>query len=84
MLELFEEAKKRKIKIIMDFVPNHTSDQCEWFKKSVQSEEHYKDYYIWHNGKVGEFTDEGLPKPPNNWVNLTFSCSELMQKLTFF
>ncbi len=56
---LIEEAKKRNIKIILDFVLNHTSDQHEWFKKSQTSPE-YRDFYIWHQGQ----------KPPNNWISI--------------
>jgi alpha-glucosidase len=55
------EAKKRNIRVIMDFVPNHTSDQHPWFKESRSSRTNPKrDWYIWRDGKApGE--------PPNNW-----------------
>lgn len=45
----------------MDFVPNHSSDQHDWFKKSENREPGFEDYYVWKDGK-----DEG---PPNNWVS---------------
>lgn len=68
--KLFKEAADRNIKIILDFVPNHSSDQHEWFKASADPnhEEHkkYKDYYIWANGKNG--TGDSV-NPPNNWVS---------------
>jgi oligo-1,6-glucosidase len=60
MEALFREAAKRDIRIIMDMVINHTSDEHEWFKKSRASQEPWQDYYIWHPGKDG--------KPPNNWT----------------
>jgi alpha-glucosidase len=58
---LASEAKKRGIRVIMDFVPNHTSDQHPWFLESRSSRTNPKrDWYIWRNGK-------GAGKPPNNW-----------------
>lgn len=59
------KAKELDIKIIMDFVPNHSSDEHEWFKKSVDNDPEYRDYYVWHDGK---FDKEGRRVPPNNWV----------------
>jgi alpha-glucosidase len=58
---LVAEAKKRDIRVIMDYVINHTSDQNSWFKESRSSRTNPKrDWYIWHDGKApGE--------PPNNW-----------------
>jgi alpha-glucosidase len=58
---LMSEAKKKNIRVIMDLVPNHTSDQHPWFKESRSSRTNPKrDWYIWRNGKSpGE--------PPNNW-----------------
>ena len=57
------------IKIIMDYVPNHTSIQHPWFRLSREGGEHspYRDYYIWSKGKA---TIDGLKVPPNNWVRL--------------
>jgi alpha-glucosidase len=58
---LMSEAKKRNIRVIMDFVPNHTSDQHPWFKESRSSRTNPKrDWYIWRDGK-------GPGEPPNNW-----------------
>ena len=57
---LLKEAHDRKIKILMDLVVNHTSDEHAWFIESRKSiESPYRDYYIWKNGKQG--------KEPNNW-----------------
>jgi alpha-glucosidase len=65
---LASEAKKRNIRIIMDFVMNHTSDQHAWFKESRSSKDNPKrDWYIWRDGK-------GPGQPPNNWLS-TFGGS---------
>jgi glycosidase len=60
MERLFAEAGKRNIKIIMDLVINHTSDEHEWFQKSRDPASPYRDYYIWRPSKKN--------KPPNNWT----------------
>ncbi|HET7150486.1 MAG TPA: alpha-glucosidase [Candidatus Acidoferrum sp.] len=58
---LVAEAKQRNIRVIMDFVPNHTSDQHPWFKESRSSRTNPKrDWYIWRDGK-------GPGRPPNDW-----------------
>ena len=63
---LVTEAKSHNIRVIMDFVPNHTSDQHPWFKESRSSRTNPKrDWYIWHNPKG--FNADGTPIPPNNW-----------------
>lgn len=65
--ELVEGLHKRDMKIIMDLVINHSSDEHEWFRSSVSDPDSpYKDYYIWRDG------DENTP--PNNW-NSIFSGS---------
>ncbi|MEY2428862.1 MAG: alpha-glucosidase [Verrucomicrobiota bacterium] len=57
---LLKEAKKRNIRVILDFVVNHTSDQHKWFLDSRSSKtSKYRDWYIWRDGKNGG--------PPNNW-----------------
>ncbi|XP_026677799.1 maltase 2 [Diaphorina citri] len=60
------------MKLILDFVPNHTSDQHIWFQKSVAKVEPYTDYFIWKDGKVVN----GVRQPPNNWVSLCRSMSQ--------
>lgn len=67
--ELIRKAKRLNIKIVLDFVPNHTSDQCLWFKKSFSREKGYEDLYVWADGRIDESTGEWLP--PNNWVSKT-------------
>ena len=51
MEELIAEAKKRNIRIIMDLVLNHTSDEHRWFLEAKKSRENpYHDYYVWKDG----------------------------------
>lgn len=59
------------IKLVMDFVPNHSSDMHVWFNKSVNREGKYADYYVWKDAKGHD--DEGKPIPPNNWVHNHFA-----------
>ena len=57
---LLEEAHKRGMRLIMDLVVNHTSDEHEWFIQSKKDKTNpYRDYYIWKEGKGNQ--------PPNNW-----------------
>ena len=61
---LVREAHNREIKVMVDFVPNHTSDQHEWFQDSIGSVHSAKrDYYIWRDPAPGG-------GPPNNWLSL--------------
>ncbi len=58
--ELLNEMHKRNMKLMMDLVVNHTSDEHNWFIESRKSKDNpYRDYYIWRPGKEG--------KEPNNW-----------------
>lgn len=60
--ELLEKAHQRQIKIILDVVFNHTSDEHHWFKESQSAKENrYRDYYIWKEPKEGDV--------PNNWTS---------------
>ena len=55
MEELIEEAKKRNIRIVMDLVVNHTSDEHPWFIEARKNKENpYRDYYIWRDPVNGE------------------------------
>jgi oligo-1,6-glucosidase/glucan 1,6-alpha-glucosidase len=45
--ELVDKVHEKQMRIIMDLVINHTSDEHEWFKRSVLGDPKYKDYYIW-------------------------------------
>lgn len=71
--ELMAKAKQLGIKIILDFVPNHSSDQCEWFQKSIERDPLYDDFYIWRDGK--ENPEGGDPLPPNNWVSVFYGSA---------
>lgn len=54
MDELIQEADKREIKIIMDLVLNHSSDEHPWFLEAKKSRENpYHNYYVWRDGKEG-------------------------------
>ena len=57
---VLDGAHARDMKVIMDLVVNHTSDEHEWFQKSRQRIDPYTDYYIWRPGKPNG-------KLPNNW-----------------
>jgi oligo-1,6-glucosidase len=59
MDELIQKANVLGLKIVMDLVINHTSNQHFWFQKSRRREAPYEDYYIWRDGRG--------KRPPNNW-----------------
>lgn len=60
--ELISEMHQRGIKLVMDLVVNHSSDEHSWFLESRQSKKNpYRDYYIWRPGKNGH--------EPNNWAS---------------
>ncbi|XP_045480246.1 maltase 1-like [Harmonia axyridis] len=61
--ELIKKAHEIGIKIILDFVPNHTSNLHKWFQESENGNEEYKDYYVWADAK-----EDG--SPPNNWISV--------------
>ncbi|MEI6948780.1 alpha-amylase family glycosyl hydrolase [Paraflavisolibacter sp. H34] len=64
MDELLAELHRRGMKLIIDFVPNHTSDQHAWFRESRSSRDNPKrDWYIWKDPKPGG-------GPPNNWLSV--------------
>ena len=59
MERLISRAKRLGIKVIMDLVINHTSDEHEWFQKPLAGDPKYRDYYYFRDGKGRKF--------PNNW-----------------
>ncbi len=62
--ELLGEVHQRGMKLLLDLVPNHTSDQHPWFLESRSSKDNPKrDWYIWHDGK-----EDG--SVPNNWLSV--------------
>lgn len=62
---LFAEMHSRGMKLVMDLVVNHTSDQHKWFIESKRGKENnpYRDFYIWRPPKYVN----GERQPPNNW-----------------
>ena len=60
--ELLKGVKQREMKMILDLVVNHTSDEHVWFVESRKSKDNpYRDYYIWRPGKDGN--------EPNDWIS---------------
>lgn len=65
---LLSSAHQHDINVIVDLVPNHTSDEHPWFTTSRSSQDNEKaNWYIWRDGKPHEHDDSGKPLPPNNW-----------------
>lgn len=67
------EMKKRNLKLVTDFIPNHSSYKCEWFKKSIKRQGKYTDYYIWRDASNQEEVLRNStikPIPPNNWLSV--------------
>lgn len=61
--EMIDAFHSHDIKVIMDLVVNHTSDEHKWFEESRKSKDNpYRDYYIWRDG-----TGKDKKNPPNNW-----------------
>ncbi|MFR4286152.1 MAG: glycoside hydrolase family 13 protein [Enterococcus italicus] len=59
MEELIQEANKRDIKIVMDLVVNHTSDEHAWFVEAKKGKENpYRDYYVWRNPVNGDVPND--------------------------
>ncbi|KOB77337.1 Alpha amylase [Operophtera brumata] len=65
--QLLKKANELNIKIILDLVINHSSNESEWFLKSSTKDEFYSDWYIWENGHLDP---SGHRSPPNNWISL--------------
>ncbi|MBV9033249.1 MAG: alpha-glucosidase, partial [Acidobacteriaceae bacterium] len=62
--KLVSEARKRGIRVLVDFVVNHTSDQHPWFKESRSSRNNPKrDWYVWRSGG-------GPTQPPTHWTSI--------------
>ncbi|CAF0980695.1 unnamed protein product [Brachionus calyciflorus] len=63
--DLVEEVHKRNMYILLDFIPNHTSNLHKWFQESSKNNDPknpYRDYYVW-------YPSEDKINPPNNWVS---------------
>ncbi|KFB43815.1 AGAP006019-PA-like protein [Anopheles sinensis] len=71
--ELFAEARKLGLRIVLDFVPNHSSVDHEWFKQSELGVEPYRDYYVWHPGRM--VAGQTRPDVPNNWNSVFYGSA---------
>jgi glycosidase len=65
--EMYAAIKAAGLRLLMDLIPNHTSNEHEWFIKSVAGEDPYTDYYVWKPSKG--LDANGSQIPPNNWVS---------------
>uniref|UniRef100_A0AAQ4PUB8 Amino acid transporter heavy chain SLC3A1 n=1 Tax=Gasterosteus aculeatus aculeatus TaxID=481459 RepID=A0AAQ4PUB8_GASAC len=61
--KLLAEMHSKGLKLIVDLIPNHTSDRHRWFNLSRTGDPHYKDYYVWSDCN-------GSAPRPNNWVSV--------------
>ncbi|MDO4781447.1 MAG: alpha-amylase family glycosyl hydrolase [Candidatus Saccharibacteria bacterium] len=73
--QLLKTAHQHNIKVMIDLVPCHTSDQHPWFQQSRASTDNPKrDWYVWRDGKDGQ--------PPNNWRSLAGGSSWTLDEVT--
>ncbi|XP_049306804.1 maltase A2-like [Bactrocera dorsalis] len=70
---MLAKAHELGLKVILDFVQNHSSDECEWFQKSVRREDDYDDWYVLDDGKI-----ESVLHPP---IGLDGLLSPLLRRL---
>lgn len=61
---LLKTAKDLGIKVVLDLVPNHTSNESVWFEEALKGNQKYYDYFVWEDGVIDE---NGNRQPPNNW-----------------
>ncbi|XP_041973870.1 uncharacterized protein LOC121729416 [Aricia agestis] len=64
--ELMAKANELDIKIVLDLVPNHGSNESVWFQEALNGNEKYYNYFVWEDGIIDE---EGNRQPPNNWLS---------------
>lgn len=64
---LIAKANQLGIKVILDFVPNHSSNKHPWFIKSAARDPEYEDFFVWEEGILLE---NGTRVPPNNWLSV--------------
>jgi alpha-glucosidase len=65
--ELLRRADEKGLKVIIDFVPNHSSNEHSWFVKSENRDRGFENFYVWHDGKPASL---GRPLPPNEWLSV--------------
>lgn len=63
---LMAKAKLLGLKLLLDFVPNHSSPEHLWFKNSVKGIKPYDTYYVWKDARIVN----GTQLPPNNWLSV--------------
>jgi oligo-1,6-glucosidase/alpha-glucosidase len=64
--ELIRQVHSRNMKLVLDMVLNHTSDEHEWFRESASSRDNPKrNWYVWRDGRK-----PGGKAPPNNWTSM--------------
>ena len=81
LIELIQKAHARGIKIVMDLVAGHSSDQCEWFLQSKQGANYrYSDYYIWPTFKPEDNTPAPKPGEQLDYAALMNSNAALIRK----
>lgn len=78
--KLLDKAHENGLKVIMDLVVNHTSDQHPWFLESQKSKDNpYRDYYLWEDASPNQM--------PNDWISFfggsTWAYDEKQNKLIF-
>ncbi|XP_055705152.1 maltase A1-like [Phlebotomus papatasi] len=66
---LLKVAHDLNVRVLLDFVPNHSSDQNEWFIKSANRDPDFVDYYVWRDGKE-DSSNPTKRLPPTNWISL--------------
>ncbi|KAL7025505.1 hypothetical protein ACKWTF_013499 [Chironomus riparius] len=83
--QLIDECNRLDLKLILDFVPNHSSNEHEWFKRSERNESGYEDYYIWRTPKIDEVSN--IPIPINNWMSIfrypAWKWSDIRQQMYY-
>lgn len=63
---MIKKSNDLGIRLMLDFIPNHTSNLHEWFIRSENNENGFSDYYVWRDGTL----EGGLQTYPNNWVSV--------------
>ena len=68
------------IKVLLEFNPNHSSRKHKYFEASRKREPKYKDYYLWHSGKI---LQNGTTTVPNNWARSLYVLKILLHVLAY-
>jgi oligo-1,6-glucosidase len=69
--ELLAGVHKRGMRLMLDLVVNHSSDEHPWFVESRKSKDNpYRDYYIWRSPKQDNSPDQSVPNEPNDWISI--------------